>query len=175
MMHFSAPPPVQTYINIEEFFKWFLKKRKKVKGQARGDHIQHRSEVSQQGSRGQRKKEAAGVCFGGVGEGELPPQVSGGVQTGSLRSGHPLLAMARKLCQGGGPFHYSGICTGIDGFQNQYDVGKKRKFQKVGMVGTQRYQGSPVCTAWSLGSRQGWASARLLEALPLPLRLDFLV
>lgn len=70
-LYFSNPQ-FRPNINIEKFFKWFLKKRKKIQGQAGGDHIQHRSEVSQQGHRGQRK-EAAGVYSGRVGEEELPP------------------------------------------------------------------------------------------------------
>lgn len=61
----------------------------------------------------------------------------------------------QEALRGGGSFHCPGICSG---FQNQYEVGKKRNFQKVGMVG--RHKGTGMVQSTQCGA--GEASRTVL-------------
>lgn len=73
-------------------------------------------------------------------------QTSSGIQKIPV---YPLLAKAGKLCKEEGS-SYPGVCSGIDGFQNQYEVGKKGNFQKVGMV--RRRRGTGVVPSTQCGA-----------------------
>lgn len=122
---------------------------------AGGDHTQHRLARTW----GTEKEKATGVCLGEWEENchsrDLRQASCVWNSEDTLFSIRPGRFARRRV------FHYSGICSGTDGFQNQYEVGKERNFQKAGMVGRHRATGvdSSVYTVWSVGGSQDAASA----------------